>query len=167
MFRLPRIVLAVAVPVVFAGTAFADGTAGVPVRPSPAPDASASVAAALAASSPGAPDGATPVEQPVRLVPGPVEGGPGPVPADVPAPPVAPVAPAPGSEPATPAVPVPAPTATPAPASEPVAPPLGIVRSGTAEEGCFVDKEEYLDVWHATGVAPEPCFVPPALSARS
>ena len=79
-----------------------------------------------------------------------------------------PVAPVPGAPAASPSVPIPppAPPAPPAPGLTGPAPavdvpPAGIVRAGTAEEGCFADKEEYLDAWHATGVAPDPCFVPP------
>jgi hypothetical protein len=37
----------------------------------------------------------------------------------------------------------------------------GRVRTGTAQEGCFQDKFEYIEQWNRTGVEPEPCFVAP------
>jgi hypothetical protein len=37
----------------------------------------------------------------------------------------------------------------------------GRVRTGTAQEGCFQDKFEYIEAWNRTGVEPEPCFVAP------
>lgn len=69
--------------------------------------------------------------------------------------------------PAAPAPPAPIPSLAPVPAPLPERPSAGIVRSGTPEEGCFAGKDEYLDVWHATGVAPDPCFVPPAVNGQA
>lgn len=37
----------------------------------------------------------------------------------------------------------------------------GRVRTGTAQEGCFQDKFEYIEAWNRTGKEPEPCFVAP------
>ncbi|MGH8999412.1 MAG: hypothetical protein ACRDY7_08480 [Acidimicrobiia bacterium] len=36
----------------------------------------------------------------------------------------------------------------------------GLVRSGSAEDGCFPDMRSYLDAWHETGQEPVPCFTP-------
>lgn len=53
------------------------------------------------------------------------------------------------------------PNPMPNPGSDQPATGEGRVRTGTAQEGCFQDKFEYLEAWNRTGVEPEPCFVAP------
>lgn len=49
----------------------------------------------------------------------------------------------------------------PNPGSDQPAEGQGRVRTGTAQEGCFQDKFDYIEAWNRTGVEPEPCFVAP------
>lgn len=37
--------------------------------------------------------------------------------------------------------------------------PGGRVRTGTREQGCFANKQEYIDAWDRTGEEPDPCFL--------